>query len=344
MSLLSYRSSLFAVALAAVLVAVLVAALVPSLVQANSVNSADQSEDSNDVAGTLPQALPSLTRVSPDSYSVSLDRNEKKEFTVTASDSDNDLEKFEWFVEGKSPKSHDYTFWWWEDPPQGSVTESFEHTFGEEGTYLVQVVFYDEDDNETWLTWSVNVSNVAPTVTRNSPGSPISLFIGGEETFEVTANDRGNRLKRYDWTVNGTSKKSYTWAFLPSGDKTETFKHTFDTPGSYTVRVTFTDDYGSSRSTSWTVNVTNRLHTLTRNSPDPSLDLNIGEEETFSVTANDPENRLKSYEWFVNGISEDDGVWRVVLPTGNETRTFKHTFDTPGRNTVLVVQQRRIDR
>ena len=127
------------------------------------------------------------------------------------------------------------------------------------------------------------------------------------------------------------------WRFaLPTGDETSTFEHTFDTPGRNTVRVTFTDDYGLERSTSWTVNVTNRPHTLTRNSPDSSLDLNIGEEETFSVTANDPDNKLKSYEWFVNNTSEDEGVWRFALPTGDETSTFEHTFDTPGRNTVRV--------
>ena len=330
---------------AAVLVVMLVAVLVPSLVQANSVNSADQPVDSSDVDGTLPQASPSLTRVSPGSYSVSLDRNERKTFTVTASDSDDDLRRYEWYVDGERENSHNYSTWvsvfgiggWVGSSPDGPVTESFSHTFSEERTYLVQVVFYDKDDDQTWLTWSVNTSNVAPTVTRNSPGSPISLFIGGEETFEVTANDRGNRLKKYEWFVNGNSEHDYTWIVLPSGDKTETFEHSFDTPGRNTVTASFTDDYGASRSTSWTVNVTNRPHTLTRNSPDPSLDLNIGEEETFSVTANDPDNRLKSYEWFVNNTSEDEGVWRFALPTGDETRTFEHTFDTPGRNTVRVI-------
>ena len=90
---------------AAVLVVMLVAVLVPSLVQANSVNSADQPLDSSDVDGTLPQASPSLTRVSPGSYSVSLDRNERKTFTVTASDSDDDLRRYEWYVDGERENS-----------------------------------------------------------------------------------------------------------------------------------------------------------------------------------------------------------------------------------------------
>ena len=228
---------------AAVLVVMLVAVLVPSLVQANSVNSANQPLDSSDVDGTLPQASPSLTRVSPGSYSVSLDRNERKTFTVTASDSDDDLRRYEWYVDGERENSHNYSTWvsvlgiggWVGSSPDGPVTESFSHTFSEERTYLVQVVFYDKDDDQTWLSWSVNVSNVAPTVTRNSPNSPISLFIGGEETFEVTANDRGNRLKKYEWFVNGNSEHDYTWIVLPSGDKTETFEHSFDTPGRNTV-------------------------------------------------------------------------------------------------------------
>ena len=312
------RSEIVAVALAAAVGVVLVAALVPSLVQANSVNSADQSGDSIDVYGTLPQATPSLTRVSPDSYSVPLDRNERKTFTVTAGDTDNDIRRYEWRVDNEIKSSHNYSIWvsafgiggWVGSSPDGSVTKSFAHTFGEEGTYFVQVVFYDKDHNETWLTWSVNVSNVAPTVTRNSPGSHTNLSFGEEETFEVTANDRGNRLKRYDWTVNGTSKKSYTWIVLPSGDKTETFEHSFDTPGRNTVTATFTDDYGSSRSTSWTVNVGSPpLPTVTSINCSP-LEVPVGLTTKCSATfENAQPTRIK---WTVQ-----DSTTRVYSKIGN---------------------------
>ena len=57
---------------------------------------------------------------------------------------------------------------------------------------------------------------------------------------------------------------------------------------------------------------------------------------TFTATATDPNDNLKSYEWFVDDTSEDDGSWLLVLPTGAVTRTFTHNFSTAGEYTVKV--------
>ena len=62
----------------------------------------------------------------------------------------------------------------------------------------------------------------------------------------------------------------------------------------------------------------------------------VSVDVTFTATATDPNDNLKSYEWFVDDTSEDDGSWLLVLPTGAVTRTFTHNFSTAGEYTVKV--------
>ena len=79
----------------------------------------------------------------------------------------------------------------------------------------------------------------------------------------------------------------------------------------------------------------NRSPSVTRVSPpSASVSLYTGDRQTFTARATDPDNNLKSYNWFVGDTEEDSGVWRVFLPTGPEDKSFSHTFSSAGRYTV----------
>ena len=186
-------------------------------------------------------------------------------------------------------------------------------------------------------------TNSAPSVSRVSPSSPVSLTTGGSQTFQVSATDSDSNMTKWEWEVDkrfsllhGHQEPEET--FTATGSITKSFSHTFPDNGTYTVEVTFTDSEGESGTAEWKVEVEdppNRAPSVSRVSPGAFGYVPTG-DVTFTANANDPDDNLKRYEWFVDDISEGDGSWLLVLPTGSVTKTFTHTFSTAGEYTVKV--------
>ena len=186
-------------------------------------------------------------------------------------------------------------------------------------------------------------TNSAPSVSRVSPSSPVSLTTGGSQTFQVSATDSDSNMTKWEWEVakrfsllHGHQEPEET--FTATGSITKSFSHTFPDNGTYTVEVTFTDSEGESGTAEWKVEVEdppNRAPSVSRVSPGAFGYVPTG-DVTFTANANDPDDNLKRYEWFVDDISEGDGSWLLVLPTGSVTKTFTHTFSTAGEYTVKV--------
>ena len=188
-----------------------------------------------------------------------------------------------------------------------------------------------------------SLPNRAPTVSRVSPSaSSITLETGDSRTFQASATDPDANITSYEWTVKGRGVGN-SGTLTDTGDVTRTFSHTFSTAGNYPVKATFTDDEGASASVSWTVVVsdreenTNRAPTVSRVPSTPSsLTLTTGDSWTFTARAIDPENKLKRYEWSVNGVSKDSHTWLLVLPRGAVTEEFAHRFLMYGNYTVTA--------
>ena len=121
----------------------------------------------------------------------------------------------------------------------------------------------------------------------------------------------------------------------PTGSVTKDFSYTFSTAGSWTVKVTFTDSEGETGSAEWAVTV-NIAPSASIVSPSSPVTLYTGDSQTFTASASDSDNNLKSYEWFVDGTSEDEHTWLLTLPTGTVTEDFTHTFSTAGTYKVKV--------
>ena len=244
-----------------------------------------------------PNRAPSVVRGSPSTESVSLETGDRQAFTANASDPDNNLRGYEWFVGDVFGDA-----FVWQTPPTGFASGSFSHTFSTEGTFIVEASFTDTEGLSGSVTWTVTVttSNRAPSVTPVSPPSPVSLYTGDRQTFEASATDPDDNLKSYEWFVKDRSEESSPIWFgvLPTGSATDDFSHTFGTAGPYTVKATFTDKGGLSDSVSWTVVVIDPSRpSVDRVSPtQESLSLETGDSQSFTVRATDADNDLTKWQ------------------------------------------------
>jgi serine protease len=98
---------------------------------------------------------------------------------------------------------------------------------------------YSYDDNPT--------KNVAPVVTVTNPNSGAKLAVGDNVTFTANATDSDGTVAQVDFVLNGTLLTSTTSAPY-------NYNYNADTPGSFTLVVTATDDDGATGSS--TVNFT----------------------------------------------------------------------------------------
>ena len=280
---------------------------------------------------------PSVSIVSPSSP-VSIYSGDSQTFTASASDSDNNLKSYEWFVDGTSEDDHT-----WLILPTGTVTEDFTHTFSTAGPYKVKVTFTDAVGDSDSEEWTVNVRDAgSPSVSRVSPSTPVSLDTGDSQTFRASAEDDDDDLSKWKWEAKRDrigpdfvyTPGEQSFSTSPTGSVTKEFSYTFSTAGDWTVTATFTDAEGESDSEEWevTVNIDPSVSIVSPSSP---VSIYSGDSQTFTASASDSDNNLKSYEWFVDGTSEDDHTW-LILPTGTVTEDFTHTFSTAGPYKVKV--------
>ena len=281
---------------------------------------------------------PSVSRVSPSSALVSLYTGDRQTFTARATDPDNNLKSYSWFVKDRSEESSPFRFG---VLPTGSATDDFSHTFGTAGPYTVKATFTDKGGLSDSVSWTVVVRdpNRAPSVVRGSPYTEsVSLETGDRQAFTANASDPDNNLRGYEWFVGDVFGDAFVWQTPPTGFASGSFSHTFSTEGTFIVEASFTDTEGLSGSVTWTVTVTtsNRAPSVSRVSPSSALvSLYTGDRQTFTARATDPDNNLKSYSWFVKDRSEESSpFWFGVLPTGSATDDFSHTFGTAGPYTV----------
>ena len=298
-------------------------------------------------APVISDLAPSVSKVTPTSASVSLFVLNSQTFEASASDPDDDLTSWDWSVNGTSEDDGRFGFWPFYNSPTGTVTKEFTHTFSSSGDYTVEATFTDKGGRSGSVTWTVEVTNRAPVISSATPppSSTVSLTMGDSQTFEATVSDPDNNLKSWDWSVDGASEDSGTWGTLfsstPTGSVTKSFSHTFSTAGSYTVKATFTDTEGDSDSEEWTVQVdeSSSAPSVSKVTPtSASVSLFVLNSQTFEASASDPDDDLTSWDWSVNGTSEDDGrfgFWPFYnSPTGTVTKEFTHTFSSSGDYTV----------
>ena len=271
-------------------------------------------------------APPSVSRVSPSSSEVNLDPGDSQTFSARATDADNNISQWEWFLDGVSKGGQSLTL-------SGDITRQFSHTFSTADVYTVKVEFTDSEGESGSVSWDVYV-NRPPSVARVSPStSSINLVVGDSQTFSARATDADSNISEWEWFVDDVLKGGRSLSF--TGDITRQFSHTFSSAGTYTVEVEFIDDLLESDSVSWTVRAGNTAPTIRSldYSSDPPLAVLSGDTQTFRVYAVDRESNISEWEWFVDEVSK--GGQSVSL-TEIITRKFNYTFSTAGTYEVKV--------
>lgn len=150
--------------------------------------------------------------------------------------------------------------------------------------------------------------NESPTADFTvSPSTPIS---NEQATFDASpSSDPDGSITSYQWSIEGQ-----TFA----GD---TATHVFDSPGSYSVSLTVTDDDGATDSVTRSIQVDNidpvADFTISPSNPD------VGEAVTLDASqSSDPNGSIASYEWV---IGSNTRTGEVVTTTFESTGTFDIT-------------------
>ena len=123
------------------------------------------------------------------------------------------------------------------------------HTYSSAGTYTVQLTVTDDDGSTGSATRTIEVAaapvaNIPPTASFTA--SPTS----GDAPLAVSFNGSGS-------SDSDGSIASYAWSFGDGGSSSGvTAIHTYSSAGTYTVRLTVTDDDGSTDSATRTIQVT----------------------------------------------------------------------------------------
>ena len=103
--------------------------------------------------------LASITRISPENSTITIDQGDNQNFTVEANDQDGNLDFFEWYLDSDFQANHNASGY--------NAQDSWSHTFNTIGTYYVYVYIYDEENEQGELLYLTS-----------SSGS-LTKFVGG---------------------------------------------------------------------------------------------------------------------------------------------------------------------
>ena len=150
---------------------------------------------------------PTVSRISPSSAVVSLTTGDSQTFSARATDADDNISQWEWYVDGQSQGGQSLSL-------TGSITRSFSHTFSSAGSYTVTVTFTDADGASDSVSWSVAVCCAAQ-------GSP-DLYVYSPSVYDKVF-DPGERFQMSFWVRNqgdGASTTRATLRYYRSADST----------------------------------------------------------------------------------------------------------------------------
>ena len=130
---------------------------------------------------TVRNRAPSVARVTPSASTVTLAMGERRTFSARATDADDNISEWDWFLNGVSQNGQSLAL-------TGDITRTFSYTFSNAGTYTVEARFTDLDGASDSATWAVVVAptTIRVTVTSNPLGRTVTVD-GTNRTTPYTA-------------------------------------------------------------------------------------------------------------------------------------------------------------
>ena len=209
-----------------------------------------------------------------------------------------------------------------------------QHSYGVADSYTAKLRVTDDQGASTTTTRTVNVTdppNNPPVPAFGfSPNSPQANQL---VTFTSTSTDDGAIAStEWDFTDDGTFDASGT-----------SVQHAYAVPKAHVVRMRVTDDKGVSRETTKTVTVPNQA---------PVADFSYapaspkkGETVNFSSLATDPEGRVQSVTWDLNGDNQfTDATGPTADRVVHRDRQPHRAAEDPGPGRRLSTPSRRRSR
>jgi PKD repeat protein len=213
-------------------------------------------------------------------------------FSATASDPDGTIAAYAWDLDNDDK---------FDDGNAAQVLRAFPVT----DIYTVKVRVTDSDGASVVATKTVTPTNRPPAASfTTSPATPTT---DGPVTFTSTSTDPETQALTTTWDLddNGT--------FETSGPGAE---RQYTIPGAYPFKLKVVDPSGASDIATGTITVANRAPVATVDHEPKNPQTNV--PVTFTATASDPENRIKSLSWDLDNDGQFDDATGL---TG--TRIFK---------------------
>ncbi len=180
---------------------------------------------------------------------LSVDVDENAEFSVHATDEDENLDFVEWILDG-TRISKDYF------RNRGDEVLTTKIRLTTPGIHTVQAKIYDRDENTVAVSWLVSVGekqSTSLTVTRISPKEKTkSVNLGETVLFGIEAKAEGTSLVNVVWYVDKAPVETH---LISGSGLSDTFSYSFWAPGKYWVVALVKDATGERISQDWDIYV-----------------------------------------------------------------------------------------
>ena len=190
-----------------------------------------------------------------------------------------------------------------------SATADFKYIFGTMGTYTIAYKGVNADDVSFNRTWTVTVDELPLEIEFSVTDAAIPCVQGGEVAITATVKNGGTGLV-HEWKVGDDVVST-----------TAEFRHTFDTPGTFTVSYKGVNGKGEEKTASWTVGVEEKPLEIEFSNTSATINSVVGREVAITATV----------KGGATGLVHE---WKVGSDVVSTTTEFRHTFDAAGTFTV----------
>ncbi|MCD6473970.1 MAG: PKD domain-containing protein [Thermoplasmata archaeon] len=232
-------------------------------------------------------------------------------FYMSASDSDGTIAS--WQLDVDNDGTAEYS-------GSGTPPATQTHTYNDPGTYTAKLTVTDNDEATAYdiATVMVNASNNNPPNTPDQPSGPTSGYTGSSYTYSTSATDPdGDQIKYgWDWDGDGTVDE---WTGYYSSGTTVSISHSWDSTGTYNIKVKAQDSNSaeSGWSTALTVTISspppsNNPPVLSNPSPsNGATDVDL--QPDVSIHVSDPDGDTMT---ITINLTNADGGWQQVSYSG----------------------------
>lgn len=233
-------------------------------------------------------------------------------FSMSASDSDGTIAS--WQLDVDNDGTAEYS-------GSGTPPATQTHTYNEPGTYTAKLTVTDDDEATAYdiATVTVNASSNNPPNTPDQPSGPTSGYTGSSYIYSTSATDPDGDQIKYGWDWNGDGTVD-EWTGYYSSGTTVSISHSWDSTGTYNIKVKAQDSNSaeSGWSTALTVTISSpppSNHAPVLSNPQPAngaTDVQL--KPDVSIYVSDPDGDTMT---ITINLTNADGGWQVITFTGS---------------------------